>query len=243
MLFGKKKLSVSPWKSAIEADTELLRAFGNTLDNEISFGLAPRIEKLYRYVAEQVSREINKLQNYLPILIFVSSKYPRGWLLLASLYEELTELDNRFDLAKDSVRHFLESAKLNEEKREAWRRLADYCRRTQDWLGEVHANVELGQLPESSFQDVSDNANRLNSLLREQLSLDSDEKRILVNKYLEIMEKRIDDEGSGTDYSRMAWLAWNIRAIEKAIEYTEKGLALEPDNIYIQSLAQKLGIY
>lgn len=40
----------------------------------------------------------------------------------------------------------------------------------------------------------------------------------------------------------MAWLAWNIHSIDKAKEYTERGLAIEPDNLHIQSLAQKLGI-
>lgn len=243
VIFGEKKLAVSPLKSAIQADNEILQAFGNTQGSEISSGLAPRIDKLYKNVAEKMIQDKKSFDYYLPILKFVATQYPEAWLSMATLYEENLELDDRLDKARECVQFFLESAKSIEKKRKAWRMVATYSRRLEDWLGEAHALVELAQLPNSQLEDISNSANRINALLKDELELDDEVKTILVKRLLETMEKLTKERPSATDYSRMAWLAWNIKLVDKAKEYTEIGLQIDPENSYIESLASRLGIY
>ena len=141
------------------------------------------------------------------------------------------------------MQNYLETPENIETNIKAWEKFASLCVKTQDWLGEIHARVEIAQLPGTQFFVISDTANRLNSFFRQQLLvLDTDEKEILVNKLLEVMEKRIQ-EGDATDCSRIAWLFLHIRNEQKAKEYTEMGLTKDGMNEYILSLSEKLKIY
>ena len=74
------------------------------------------------------------------------------------------------------------------------------------------------------------------------IEIDTYEKEALVSKLLDVIEKRAE-EGDAIDFSRIAWLALNIHSETKAKEYTERGLAIEPSNPHIQSLAGRLRIY
>jgi hypothetical protein len=243
MIFGRKKLAVSPMKTAVELDTSLLREFGSMLPSDVHSGVAPRIERLFKSISEKVNRKGEQLESYLPILELVCRKYPPSWLYLASLYEESTEIEDRLEKSKQAVQSYLESPGDLSSQRRAWKMYQTLCVRTSDWLGEVHAIVEQSQLPGTSFQELSDNANRLNSLFTSELiAIDTFEKEALVSKLLDVIEKRAE-EGDATDYSRIAWLALNIHDETKAKEYTERGLAIEPTNPHIQSLANRLRIY
>lgn len=241
-IFGKKKLAVSPMKSAIEADSNLLKALGTTNNSEISFGLAPRVRRLFQYVADKINNNPASLYSYLPILESVARSYPPAWLSIANLYEETSIIENRLEKSKQALQSFIESSKSKNQQREGWLKLSILCRRLGDWLGEIQALVEIAQLPETEFVEISNSANRLNSLLSDRLELESEEKRILGLKLLEIMDVKVKIQGNGTDYSRMAWLARNIGMHEKAKEYIESGLKVDPENPHIQSLASKLGI-
>jgi hypothetical protein len=241
-IFGRKKLTASPMKSAIEADTVLLQAFGNVRPSDVKSGVAPRIEKLFRYVAERVNKKEEELENHLPILEFIAGKYPRAWLMLASLYEESGAVD-RLEKAKHAVQTYLETPEDNETTRIAWKMLQTYCIRTEDWLGEVHAIVELAKLPGTTFQELSNSANRLNLLFTSKLiAIDTYEKEVLVSKLLDVIDTRYN-EGDSTDFSRIAWLALNNHDEAKAKEYTERGLAIDQYNPHIQSLATRLNLY
>ncbi len=242
MVFGKKKLAVSPMKSAIEADTFILRAFGNVQPSDVSTGIGPRIEKLFRHMGEIVSQDNKQLQVHLQMLEFIARKYPKAWLMLASLYEE-SGVENRLEKAKQAVQRFLEEPDSSDEVPEAWKMLATYCNRTEDWLGEIHAYVELAQLPPTPFFEVSNIANTLNKRLRfELLTIESEEKQILVNKMIDVMDSNLA-KADATDLSRVAWLAMNIRDDVRARKYTEIGLELDSYNEHIQSLARHLHIY
>jgi len=241
MLFGKKKLAVNPMKSAIEADTTLLRTVGSTQESDVLSGINPRIERLFKYVAEQVNQDKSELATHIPMLEFIARKYPPSWIMLASLYEEAGGEDN-LEKAKEALSHYLETPENLNSTMKAWEKLAILCDQTRDLLGEVHALVEIAQIPNIPFHTISDTANRLNRLFKMQsLLLDTEEKEILVNRLIEVMEKRIQ-EGDATDCSRIAWLCLHAHNELKAKEDTEKGLALEADNVYILSLADKFNI-
>src|SRR3546814_12771296 len=77
---------------------------------------------------------------------------------------------------------------------EAWRLLGHACHQTRDTLGEIHAFIERAQLSGVSFYDLSNTANRFNSLLRESdINIDREQKRDLEVKVLQVLSKRIEE--------------------------------------------------
>jgi hypothetical protein len=241
-IFGKRKLAASPMKTAVEADTQILHAFGAAQSGDTRLGVAPRIAKLFRHVAERVGQHREELDEYLPMLEFIARKYPPAWLLLASLHEELGTTEPSAENVKRAIRRFLESSPNDADKQKAWNRLAEVCRQTSDWSGEAHALVEMCELSDVPFSTISLTANRLNSLFYFQhLVLDTDEKQIVVQRLVTAMELRIS-EADATDCSRLAWLCKGLHDDDRAKQYTQLGLSLEPYNEYCQKLASTLGM-
>lgn len=240
-VFGNPKLKVSKMKSAIEADTEFLHDFGAVGSSDIRHGIRPRIERMFGHVARRVSESKEQLDYYLPMLKFISRKYPPAWLLLASLYEESSSnLD--LELAKESLLSYLELGGEAIDREHAWKRVAVLCRRTEDWVGEAHAFLEMSQLPGAPFKTISDAANSLNILISQpNVGLDTYEKEILVRRVATVMDSRIE-EGDATDCSRLAWLCLRLREDDRAKQLTERGLKLDPRNEYIYKLATRLSI-
>ena len=234
--FGKGKLKVSQLRTSIEADTEVLQLFGASQPCDIKHGIEPRIKKLFNHVAKKAARTRDELRNYLPVLEFIARNHPPAWLSLASLHEELNEPDR----AKQDIGRFLETWPDDARGKPAWDKLASLCQKTQDWSGEVHARIEMSKLPSTSFYVISNTANRLNELFREEHQLfETQEKRIVVEALVNTMEERIK-EANANDFSRLAWLCLHLRDEEKAMSFTNMGLKLDPDNIYCQSLLAKL---
>jgi hypothetical protein len=236
-LFGRRKLAVSPMKSAIEADTAILQQFGAGQRSDVRHGVAPRIERLIASIAKRALQDKNALDEYRPMLEFIARHYPPTWLLVASLYEDIGGPD-ALERAKQAVRQHLEretgSAAVG-----SWRRLATICQRTGDLLGELHALVELAAHSGAEFDEISSAANRLNYLLAEKRAvLDSEEKQILVRRLAAAMEAR-SQEADATALSRLAWLYLHLKDTQKAQEHVKRGLALDPNNEYCQRLAER----
>ncbi len=241
-VFGKKKLATSLMKSAIEADLQLLYAFGASQQVDIKQGIAPRIDRLFRHIAERVINKKESLENYQPMLEFVASKHSSAWLLLAKLYQELDPHD--LEKAKESLKRFIESTPRDYlQQKSAWSELARLCQNTSDAVGEIHAIVEMCQLPNVPFQEVSSAVNRVNALLTEKyFLLDSDEKKIVSQKLAQVMESRIS-EGDADDCSRLAWLFRRLNDNEKAKKIVQLGLSIDPNNIHCKNLASRNKLY
>lgn len=239
-VFGKKKLSTYAMKSAVESDLQLLYAFGASQQSDINRGVGPRIEKLYRYIAARISSSQTTLEDSLPVLEFVARKFPRAWLLLAKLYQEI-DFQNA-DKAKECIRRYIETSPQNKNELSlAWGDLARLCSQTEDWAGEIQALVETCQLPDTSFYDISNSVNRVNSLFNQQFyMLDSEEKTIISQRLAQVMENRIYDEGDATDCSRLAWLLVRLKNESKAKQIIDYGLNLEPDNEYCKKFINRL---
>lgn len=238
-VFGKGKLKVSPMMSAIEANTEILRFLGAAQKTGLQRGIAPRIKSMFAGIARRVENNPDALKDYLPIMEFVAQGYPPAWLLLAQLFEEST-LDDRIERAKHTLERYLESGQETPERKQAWQKRAEYCRETEDWLGETHSLVEMSRLPEASFTEISDAANRLNSSQSHHQFLDVYEMKGLVGKLAETMAAQIDVEGDATDRSRLAWLYLRLGDKASARQQMERGLDLEPKNEYCLKLREKL---
>ena len=64
--------------------------------------------------------------------------------------------------------------------------LADYCRRSDDLMGEAHALVELSRHENVELYEISTSANRLNALLATSpISMERDEKSILIEEMVD----------------------------------------------------------
>jgi hypothetical protein len=235
--FGKRKIATSPMRSAIEADLQLLHAFGATQQSDIKRGIPPRIDRLFQYIAERITQGKETLEDYLPILEFIARRYSPAWLLLARLFHESDELEK----AKETLRRYIESGTGdNIQKERVWENLASICQETSDVVGEIHALVEMCQLPGISFLIISNAVNRVNSLFSHQyFVLDSEEKRIVSRRLAQAMENRIT-EGDGDDCSRLAWLFIRLQDKVKAQHINQIGLSVEPDNIHCKNLEAQL---
>jgi len=241
-IFGERKLAISPLRSAIYGDTELIQAFGATLRSEIKSGLKPKIERLFKQIAERIARKKASLDEMAQTLEFVARRYPNAWLFLSSLYEEQGG-EKALVLAKEAVSRFLESRPPKEEAIDAWQRFAALCQKTEDWLGESQALVEMCELPAASIRSISNAVNRVNTLFKQHYpSFQVDEKQTLVNRLIAVLVPRIK-ECDATDCSRVAWLFLHLKDEVSAKRYIREGLDRDPDNEHCQNLAIRLGLF
>jgi tetratricopeptide (TPR) repeat protein len=236
-LFGKRKLATSTMRTAIESDLQLLQAFGATRQSEINRGMHPRIARLFSYVAGRITQGKDTFDEHAPMLEFIARKYSPAWLMLARLCLELDNLEG----AKAALRRFIEAGDVeNEDKAWTWEQLALISQQTGDPVGEIHALVEMCQLPEVPFRTISNAVNRVNALFSIQYSMvDSDEKRIISRELAEVMESRIA-EADATDCSRLGWLYMRLGDKHKARQIAETGLELDPDNIHCQNVLSRI---
>jgi hypothetical protein len=240
-VFGKRKLDVSPMKSAVAANVAFLQYFGAAQKSDIKHGIGPRIERFFRRVADEVDRRPENLSVYVPILEFIARRYYRAWWLLVDLYEEVGQ-DAFYERAKECLSRFLEAEVNLSERRAAWERMAKLCKWTLDGIGEVNALVELCSVPNIELTAISNAINRWNLLFKQQyLTITTDERVILGTRLLHLAEARLG-EADATDFSRVAWLALALHEEERARRFTLEGLAIDPNNEYCTKLAQKLGV-
>jgi len=235
-IFSRKKLSTYAMKSAVEADLDLLYAFGASKDADIDRGIAPKVEKLYGNIARK-----GLTQEHLPVLEFVANKYAPAWLLLADLYLE-ADFEKHEKQAKNYIRRYIETSPIDIDKlSDAWEKLAILCAKTEDWVGEIQARVEMCQLPNISFSQISNSVNRVNALFTGQhFVFDSEEKKIISRKLAEVMDDRIESEGDATDCSRLGWLFIRLDEEHKAKRIVELGLKMDPNNEYCHKLLSSM---
>ena len=144
--------------------------------------------------------------------------------------------------AKEALERYLQEGGDGPDDAEAWRLLASVCYRQGDLLGEVHAFIERANIETVLFSDISNTANRLNKNLSDSsISIEREVKWKLAERLLAVLDRRHAEADAG-DYSRMVWLALNMREEERARSYVAAGLALDPENYYCNGLAVRLGM-
>ncbi|WP_262847492.1 tetratricopeptide repeat protein [Mumia quercus] len=231
-LFGKRKLVTSPLKVAIDADLELVRHFGPVRAADVALGLAPRLDRLTRAVAKRQA-DGGDVDQEIAVLEYIASGYAPAWLNLARLQQETGATQE----ALASINRYLESAPQDGG---AWRSLVALYRRVGDPLGEMHARLQLAELLDSDFEDLSSAAARLNGLIsRREISLDADERRLMCQRLRRLMESR-SAEADATDLSRLAWLCMNLQDVEAATAWVNAGLAIDETNGHCASLHDRL---
>ena len=239
--FGKKKLSVSPLKSAIQLDISLLNYFGVTQFTDINKGLKPRVEYFFKTIAITIRQNTENLNKYLPILEFVCRKYPYGWIMLHRIYYDTGINSKAIEVLQNYVAdHRVE----NYEKIYAWELLAKFYSLEEDFNGEAQALVDICEIDNIDFNILSNSMHSLINLFKgKKLKFKKDEIFILLNNVVQKMQLRIDNgEGVIGDFTKLAWGYIHLEKKERAKKLVIK--ALKKDRTYFpaQNLAKILNI-
>lgn len=233
-LFGRRKLEVSPLRNKVEADKQLLQEFGASRQTDVRGGVAPRIKRLFGYVAGKPE----ELQSRLPMLEFIARRYPPAWRLLVSLHEE-SGAEDRWENAKYATRQYLEFSTTNDDKEWAWNRLASLCQKTGDYSGEIHSLIERCQLPNAPLRSMSYAAGRLLTVNSEQYGIwDKEEKRVMVQNLVRLMETHVDSMRPD-DLVRLAYLYLIVGEQQQARQVTRLALQKDPDNYHVKRIANR----
>ena len=238
-VFGKRKLAVSPIRTEILADIEILQMLGPGRPDDIHVGLARRVELFIANVAKRVDRG-EPVEQYADIVEMICRAYHDGYLMVARWYAEQRTEDG-YRRAREALYRFLEYSPTPRQAAEAWRLLEHVSSMTDDRLGQVNALVERAQLADVSFFELSAAANRLNGILRGPGELDREHKRSLANRLIPVLDRR-KDEADADDFSRMAWLAINGGQDERARQYATAGIALDESNLHCRRIMERLAV-
>lgn len=231
-LFGKRKLVSSPLKVAIDADMELVRAFGPMTVADVPLGLKPRLDRLTRAISERLGTAF-EAEEELAVLEYIATGHPPAWLNLAALQQETGDVAG----ALRSLNRYIE---LQPRDQAAWRTLIGLYRGLDDPLGEMHARLQLAELARPPFDELSMAAARLSGMLsRREIELEADERRLMVGRLRSLMEAR-SDEADATDLSRLAWLCMHVRDVDAADRWALAGLTLEPENEHCLGIRRRV---
>jgi hypothetical protein len=178
-VFGRRKLEITPMRPAIDADVEFLQQIGATSTSALRHGIRPRIEKLFQSIASRLSAGRVTLDDVVPSLEFVCRQYAPAWLMLAKLHEESGAVQ-ALGRASECLCRFLEQPQSSIDERIGWGELDRIYQLLGNWTGAALAQIRMCKLPNTPYSVLSNTANWLNRLLRENsLPMDSDEKRLL----------------------------------------------------------------
>ena len=240
-MFGRRKLAVSPLQTAVQADSQLLQMLGASGVKPDRY-LGPRFDRLLNNIETRLTAAgPHDFPKYAEILEYIATSFPSVRLRLSRL-AELYGGEERIKLAKDQLLKALESVEP-EESADAWRAYVDFARRNQLRFDEIHGLVKLASLSDADFREISDAANRVNTVFRDDKALvDIEERRIIARRLTELMESRIRSAGNADDYSRLAWLYLNLNDAKAALARVEDGLAMDSGNEHLCSLARRLEV-
>ena len=237
-LFGVRKLEVSLWQASIEADIPILhllgaRAVGSTPE------LGGRIEGLFRNVAKAVAQDRSRFAELRPVLEFITSRYPYASVLLARLVSELDEDES------EEERYLLNYVQGPEHSKmpawEAWKRIAEIRKKVGNVSGEIHALAQSCRHDSTPASELSNAANQINLILRQQSTekLLWEEKQFLITDVVGALNGSFK-ELDATDLSRLAWLQIHLGDSASAMETVQRGLEIDVNNQYCQSLFIRL---
>ena len=242
-IYGQRELEVSHLKAAVLEDRKLLMEFGAGKRGDAQRGVLPRIDNLIKAVALRASTSPTDLEEALPILEYLASRFPKAYLQVAKLVIEVGDKTEAIERAKSYIKSFLETAEIS-ERLGPWMELARLCRLSDDHIGEIHALCEAALLPTINTSTLGWHANKINICIfelktREITGVPIGEVHEFLWRVIKVMEKHLN-EFSATDCSRLAWLYLHIGSSDRSLDIAKIGIEREPDNEYCLKLITRL---
>lgn len=241
-IYGRLKLEASPFKASVEEDRSYLMEFGPGKASNSQQRILPRIEALYKTVADQAESRPGVFEERKLVLEFLAERVPTAFLKLSDLVLKIDKSKASTEIAKNYLRRYLEMASTP-DKREAWLKLADLCLKENDVIGEIHAICEAALLLSLDLETVGDLARHLNNRIRTLKEsrnevIRSAEIKEILGRFIQELEKRLPGLDANT-CSQLAWLYANIGDEERALDIAKKGIQREPDNEHCLNIIRK----
>lgn len=238
--FGRKKLSVSPIKSKIQLDLQLLSYFGAIQFSAIEMGIEPRIEVFLRNITQAIKAGKQSLDRCDPILHFICRKYPQGWLLLQRIYSELSLPK----MVVESLQNYVADLRISgEDKVGGLEMLATQYSIQSDHTAQAQTLVDICNVDNVKFIDLSNAVQILMYLFKEnKTKFRKEETLVMLASVADKMKSRIMNEGSATDFTELAWVYLHLRNRPLAKDLVSQALEREPSNLHALNLARKLKI-
>ena len=248
-LFGSRKLGVSVWRAAIEEDVQMLQLLGPANRRGNAPGFGSRVRRMFENVADELSSGKREIDDVLPVLQFITTRYSPASVMLADLVAEL-------EINGDEEKYLLSYVEGPESPDfpawTIWLRIADIRRGRDDMNGELDALAQACSKPGTPTDVLSDSANGFNGILRSmatnstgQIQMSRDEKQIIIRDVVLVLEKNFKsldpaNPWSATALSRLAWLQLHLDEPDGARETVSRGLEIDPNNSYCKNLAERL---
>ena len=245
-IYGRKMLQTSRFKSVVESDQRLLRELGTPRKSDVQQGVYPRIEGLVHTCIEESKINRTRFDELLPVLEFLAERVPKTYLMLADLTIELQGPEDGLYRSQKYTRRYLETSDMSDisGRLEAWIRLANLYKMSNDPSGEIHAICEAAFLPTSQPSDLGDYARRINSRMFESKQFGSeDTSSVLVRENLRKIAQHMErylDRLSANDCSALAWLLMNADNPTRAHDVAKRGLGKDPRNHHCKNILEKL---
>jgi len=178
------------------------------------------------------------LEKIIPPLEFIARSYPPAWQMLAKLVDE-ADADSSVSRATEYLRRYLQTQPADEAATEAWQRLVDLYKKSNDPVGASGAFISAAKISEAEIDEISNMANYLNHASEVIGSMDVTERSALFMPLATLLEARLG-EASATDLSRLSWLYLHCGNETRAMEMAELGLDRDPTNIHCSRIVAKL---
>ncbi len=234
-VFGRKKLRVSPMKPVIDVDTAMLQTLGTVRASDVKSGFDRRVDQVVHNVARLAAQE-KDVSEYMDVLEYIATGYPRAWLKIARLRFETPQLGSPTD-ALDAVERYLQEAPSDAD---AWRQLAAAARDLKNPDREMNALYRLAKLPDAELEDIANAAGCLSRQLKGTMKVGWDEKRLMANQLAHMMNAQRHNM-NGTDFSRLAWLYLYLDERKNARDCVSQGLEIDSQNTHLLRLRDRLG--
>jgi hypothetical protein len=223
-------------KSRIKRDSKLLQTFGpcKLEDKNISF------KHHFVTFLKNINLGVQDFYDKKDVIERICFSFNEGYILVSNWLFESSEIE-LINFAKDYCLLYLENERKIANKVNAWRFLSEISKALREPLDEVHAILEIAQISNTDFFDLSTIVNTVNhKLFTKQLEIeDKSIKNELLSDFYNVLWKR-RKEGDSSDLSRIAWLALHLNKIEDAKQLVCEGLELDPLNTYCLKLNKKL---
>ena len=239
MLFGQKRVDVSPHAAKIRADAELLQLFGAAKGTATRHGFSARLQAFVKAVSKAIHSHPDTLDKFVPILTAIGAKFPEALYDLALLY---TERDSDGDRAKKEhcLEKYLESSPTAPRAYDAWKLLSYIRRFNGDTSGELQALISSAVCADAPIVDISAVANKINSYLSHPIKpVEESEKTHLIKPLADVMFTRLK-ELDADDCSRLGWLLLHLNDFTRARKTVLVGLERRPHNEHLLNLRNRL---
>ena len=234
-IFAKKKIEGDPDKYSILEDLTLLEKFGPLKVKDINGTTIDIVMNEFYMSASDLAESSLKREKIEQIMKRVAEAWPKGWLLLASYYEEVDS--QKREEIRYCLRRAVEEMPFDKE---AWIARAEFANKEGDWDSYVFSLISAADADHKDLPLIINAAYQVNLYIKEKkIEIPLKRRGLYLANIRSIMVEnvgRLDANG----LSKLAWLYLHENNEEEARRYAQKGLEIDPRNKYCLKIIDNL---